>query len=62
MAKEIGIIGNGFVGEALAFVLSPSYNVKIYDIVKSRSVNSLEDTLNSDFVFICLPVWHYVEF
>ena len=55
MVKEIGIIGNGFVGEALAFVFSPSYNVKIYDIVKSRSVNSLEDTLNSDFVFICLP-------
>ena len=55
MVKEIGIVGNGFVGEALAFVFSPSYNVKIYDIVKSRSVNSLEDTLNSDFVFICLP-------
>ena len=55
MEKEIGIIGNGFVGEALAFVFSPSCKVKIYDIVKSRSVNSLENTLNSDFVFICLP-------
>ena len=55
MVKEIGIIGNGFVGEALAFVFSPSCKVKIYDIVKSRSVNSLENTLNSDFVFICLP-------
>ncbi len=55
MSKDIGIIGNGFVGEALAFAFSSSNNVKVFDVIKSRSINSLEETLNSDFVFICLP-------
>ena len=55
MIKSVGIIGNGFVGEALAFAFSPSNNVKIYDIDKSKSINSLKETLNTDFVFVCLP-------
>ena len=55
MSKTVGIIGNGFVGEALAFAFSSSNNVKIYDVVHSKSINSLNETLNTDFVFICLP-------
>ncbi len=55
MSRSVGIIGNGFVGEALAFAFSPSNNVKIYDIIHSKSINSLDETLNADFVFVCLP-------
>ena len=55
MSKSVGIIGNGFVGEALAFAFSSSNNVKIYDIIDSKSVNSLDETLDTDFVFVCLP-------
>ena len=55
MSKVIGIIGNGFVGEALAFAFSSSYKVKVYDVIKKKSIDSLESTLNSDFVFVCLP-------
>ena len=55
MSKSIGIIGNGFVGEALAFAFSSSHNVKIYDIIKSKSIDSLDKTLDTDFVFVCLP-------
>ena len=35
---DVGIIGNGFVGEAQAFAFSPTSNVKIYDIDPTKSV------------------------
>ena len=57
---NIGIIGRGFVGSAVAngFSSSTGYNAKIriYDKDPSRSLNSLEDTVNkSDFIFLSLP-------
>tara|TARA_B100000427_G_scaffold212060_1_gene176878 strand:+ start:251 stop:1072 length:822 start_codon:yes stop_codon:yes gene_type:complete len=52
---NIGIIGNGFVGEAMAFAFSPSVETKVYDLDPLKSTNSLEETLDSNFVFICLP-------
>ena len=57
---NIGIIGRGFVGSAVAngFSSSTGYNAKIriYDKDASRSLNSLEDTVNkSDFIFLSLP-------
>ena len=51
----VGIIGNGFVGEAQAFAFSPSAEVKIFDIDKHKSTHSLEEINQSDFVFICVP-------
>lgn len=53
---RIGIVGNGFVGQAIAnaFVLTTS--VKIYDKDLRKSVNSLEQTIqDSDVIFMCLP-------
>lgn len=55
MKYKVGVIGNGFVGEAINFLFSSNSTVKIYDINKSKSINSLDETLESDFVFICLP-------
>ena len=57
---NIGIIGRGFVGSAVAngFSSATGYNanIRIYDKNPSRSLNSLEDTVNkSDFIFLSLP-------
>lgn len=56
---DVGIIGNGFVGEALAFAFSPTSNVKIYDIDPTKSTHKLEDVNQCDFVFICVPTPMY---
>ena len=53
---KVGIIGNGFVGGAIAFGFSEYVPVYIYDKDPKRSLNSLEDTVNeSDFIFISVP-------
>lgn len=52
---SVGIIGNGFVGEAISFAFSSVSNLKIYDIDPHRSNNSLKDVHDCDFVFICVP-------
>mgnify|MGYP003667601254 CR=1 FL=1 len=52
---KVGIIGNGFVGEAQAFAYSPTADIKIYDIDPLKSTHTLEETCQSDFVFIAVP-------
>ena len=57
---KIGIIGKGFVGSAVAhgFSAACGYNaqIKIYDKDSSRSLNTLEETVNeSDYIFISVP-------
>ena len=53
--KKIGIIGNGFVGEAIAFAFSSTSEILIYDINPARTINELELVHNCDFVFVCVP-------
>lgn len=55
MKKTVGIIGNGFVGEAQAFAFSPTCDVKIYDIDPLKATHSLDETLQQEFIFVCLP-------
>lgn len=57
---NIGIIGRGFVGSAVAHGFSKGVGydaeIRIYDKNPERSLNSLEDVINlSDFVFISVP-------
>lgn len=52
---NVGIIGFGFVGESQAFAFSPIANVFIYDLDPLRSVNTLDEVLKCDFVFVCVP-------
>lgn len=52
---KVGIIGNGFVGEAQAFAFSPVTEVLVYDIDPLKSLNELEEVHNCDFVFVCVP-------
>tara|TARA_Y100000768_G_scaffold379836_1_gene356117 strand:+ start:162 stop:998 length:837 start_codon:yes stop_codon:yes gene_type:complete len=52
---KVGVIGNGFVGEAISFAFSSIADVYIYDTDPSRSLNDLESVHDCDFVFICVP-------
>ena len=52
---NVGIIGNGFVGEAIAFAFSSVSNVFVFDIDTKRSIEEMETVHNCDFVFICVP-------
>ena len=58
---KIGIIGNGFVGEAQAFAFSPVSNIKIYDVDPLKSTHTLKETHDSDFVFVCVPTPMYQD-
>ena len=51
----IGIVGNGFVGNAVYQNFRDKTKCKVYDVDKNRSLNSLGDVINSDFIFVCLP-------
>jgi nucleotide sugar dehydrogenase len=60
MIKNIGIIGRGFVGTAVAsgFNHSSGYdaNIRIFDVDTSRSTHTLLETINSsEIIFISVP-------
>ncbi len=55
--NDIGIVGQGFVGNAVKQVFSQHYPVHTFDLVESKS--SCRDlaqlVIKSDVVFVCLP-------
>ena len=51
----IGIVGNGFVGNAVYQNLRDKVKTKIYDVDKNRCLNPLEEVIKQDFIFVCLP-------
>ena len=54
--KSIGIIGNGFVGSAIAAGFALHANVRVFDKDRKKSIDSLYDVVNfSDVVFISVP-------
>lgn len=54
MKPNIGIIGNGFVGNAMVRGFILDAYLKIYD--KYKPIDSLEETVKkSDYIFLCLP-------
>ena len=48
----IGIIGNGFVGNAVYQNLRDKVECKVYDVDKNRSPNTLEDVLKQNFILV----------
>ena len=53
---SIGIVGNGFVGQAIANAFAPTTSMKVYDKDLKKSVISLKETVQeSDVIFMCLP-------
>ena len=58
--NNIGIVGKGFVGGAVAFGFSPSTgyeaNIRIYDKDDDKATHSLEEVVTeSDFIFVSVP-------
>ncbi len=51
----IGIVGNGFVGNAVYQNVRDKVETKVYDVDKNRSFNTLEEVLDQEFIFVCLP-------
>ena len=52
---KVGVIGNGFVGEAITFAFSSVSDVLVYDIDPLRTKDKLTEVHCCDFVFICVP-------
>ena len=56
MQATIGIVGNGFVGNAVAKGFQDKVSeVRIYDIDEGKSTHSYLNTMVSDYIFVCLP-------
>ena len=53
--STVGIVGNGFVGNALYQNLRDKVQCKVYDVDKNRSFNTLEEVVEQEYVFVCLP-------
>ena len=54
--KKIGIIGNGFVGSAIAFAFGLDAKVRVHDKNPKKDIHPIEETINkSEFVFVCVP-------
>ena len=51
----VGIVGNGFVGNALYQNLRDKVQCKVYDVDKNRSFNTLEEVVEQEYIFVCLP-------
>lgn len=55
MIKDVGIIGNGFVGNAIYQNLKDKFNVRVYDINFDKCLNTLDHVYESEIIFVCLP-------
>jgi len=54
--STIGIIGNGFVGSAVAHGFSLWHDIKIYDTNPKLASHTLQEVIQtSDFIFVCVP-------
>ena len=51
----VGIIGNGFVGNAVYQNVRDKVETKIYDVDKNRSLNTFDEVLQQEYVFVCVP-------
>jgi UDPglucose 6-dehydrogenase len=53
--SKIGIIGNGFVGNSIAFGFSPTHEIRIHDKDPKRNMNTLEEVLECNYIFVAVP-------
>lgn len=51
----VGVIGNGFVGESIAFAFGPTHEVRIYDVDPLKATHTHEEVMKCDYVFVCVP-------
>lgn len=53
--NKIGIIGQGFVGNAVAQKFQQYYEILTYDLDETKANATEEEVLNCNIVFLCLP-------
>ncbi len=58
---KVGVIGNGFVGEAISFAFSTISDLHVYDTDPLKSLDDLESVHNCDFVFVCVPTPMFLD-
>jgi UDP-glucose 6-dehydrogenase len=51
----VGVVGAGFVGSAIVRGFNLFADVKVYDLDTKRATHTLPKTIDSEFVFVCLP-------
>jgi 3-hydroxyacyl-CoA dehydrogenase len=51
----IGIIGQGFVGNAIYQKFKTYFKVYTYDLDETKSNSTKEQVMSEDIVFVCLP-------
>ena len=58
---KVGVLGNGFVGEAISFAFSSVADMYVFDTDPSRSLDDIESVHQCDFVFVCVPTPMYED-
>ena len=58
---KVGVIGNGFVGEAISFAFSSVSDLYVFDIDPAKSLDNQHSVHNCDFVFICVPTPMFMD-
>ena len=58
---KVGVIGNGFVGEAISFAFSSVSDLYVYDTDPLKSLDDLQSVHNCNFVFVCVPTPMYED-
>ena len=53
--NKIGIIGNGFVGNAIHQGMKEHFEVLIYDKDPSKKINTFARVSEAEIIFICVP-------
>ncbi len=53
--NKIGIIGQGFVGNAVYQKFKQYYNILTYDLDETKATATEEEVLGCNIVFLCLP-------
>lgn len=52
---NVGIIGRGFVGNAIFQGLNHYYDMKVYDVDSKKSTHEFNEVINCDVVFLSVP-------
>lgn len=52
---KVGIFGNGFVGNALYQNFKDNVVTRVFDVSPEKCLNTREEVLESDIIFVCLP-------
>ena len=58
---KVGVLGNGFVGEAISFAFSSVADMYVFDTDPLRCLNDIESVHQCDFVFVCVPTPMYED-